>query len=46
MLPVYKTRKMNFSIKIQDALGVELPCKIVAEYNEKGEIVIRQNGGD
>lgn len=37
---------MNFSLKIQEALDVELPCKIVAEYNENGEIVIRQNGGD
>lgn len=34
---------MNFSTKIEEALGVEIPCKIIAEYNEDGEIVIRQN---
>lgn len=46
MLSVYSTRKMNFSLKIQEALDVEIPCKIVAELNEDGEIVIRSNGGD
>lgn len=37
------TKRMTYSSKLRHALGVEAPCKLVVEYNENREIVIRKN---